>query len=354
MTTIRKVAKKAGVSPATVSRVLNGTNAVAPELRDRVLDAVNQYGYAPTSGRRSETSIAIVYTGQFSVNSPYDCACLHGIVTGMLDSDYDLRIVYLNRDKTPSETYSQFFFRKGVRGAILRSTCADRDVVRQIADDDFPTVVLGDHFDHPNLVFAYNQSRTASVEGVEHLLALGHRRIAFASNDVDDGDHLDRLDAYRSVLQTHGLHDPQLEFHVPAHRSDGAQLIRKILSLTAPPTALFIADPLTADGVIHETHRMGVRIPDELSIVGFDDGDSRFAVYPTMTAVCQDAERLGRLTLELLWQRLATPPAERESVPARRQSVGSAWLEINHTTGWAPRRPVRILPNGSRMEPANS
>src|SRR5262249_42887137 len=98
MTTIRKVAKKAGVSPATVSRVLNGTNAVAPELRDRVLSAVNQYGYAPTSGRRSETSIAMVYTGPISVNSPYDCASLHGIVTGMLASDYDLRIVYLSRD----------------------------------------------------------------------------------------------------------------------------------------------------------------------------------------------------------------------------------------------------------------
>jgi DNA-binding LacI/PurR family transcriptional regulator len=325
---------------------------VAPELRDRVLNAVNEYRYAPTSGRRSETSIAMVYTGPISVNSPYDSACLHGIVTGMLASDYDLRIIYLSRDKSPSETYSQFFFRKGVRGAILRSTCSDRDVVREIANDDFPTVVLGDHFDHPNLVFAYNESRSASTEGVEHLVALGHRRIAFASNDVDDGDHLDRLDAYRIVLQAHGLYDAQLEFHVPAHRSDGAQLIRKILSLPTPPTALFIADPLTADGVIHEAHRMGLQIPDELSIVGFDDTDSRFAVYPTMTAVCQDAETLGRQTLELLLQRLVIPPGERESAPAHRQSVGNAWLEINHTTGWAPQRPVRILPNGSRMETA--
>lgn len=115
---------KAGVSIATVSRVVNGSTAVAPELRDRVLDAVSHCGYSPTVGRRSAASIALVYTGPFSVGSPYDAACLDGIVTAMLESDYDLNIVHLRRDKSASETYSQFFFRKGIRGAILRSTFA--------------------------------------------------------------------------------------------------------------------------------------------------------------------------------------------------------------------------------------
>src|SRR3972149_3980468 len=106
MSTIRKVARRAGVSIATVSRVVNGSTAVAPELRDRVLDAVNRCGYSPTVGRRSAASIAIVYTGPFTVGSPYDAACLDGIVTAMLESDYDLGIVHLRRDKSPSENYS--------------------------------------------------------------------------------------------------------------------------------------------------------------------------------------------------------------------------------------------------------
>ena len=149
MTTIRRVAQKAGVSIATVSRVVNGSTAVAPELRDRVLDAVSRCGYAPTIGRRSAASIALVYTGPFSVGSPYDAACLDGIVSAMLESDFDLKITHLRRDKSPKETYSQFFFRKGIRGAILRSTSADRDVAQQIGDEGFPAVVLGDRFDHP-------------------------------------------------------------------------------------------------------------------------------------------------------------------------------------------------------------
>jgi LacI family transcriptional regulator len=343
MTTIRRVAQKAGVSIATVSRVVNGSTAVAPELRDRVLDAVSRCGYAPTIGRRSVASIAFVYTGPFSVGSPYDAACLDGIVSAMLESDFDLKITHLRRDKSPKETYSQFFFRKGIRGAILRSTLNDRDIARQIGDEGFPAVVLGDRFDHPRLVFAYNDSAGASAEGVEHLLSLGHRRIAFAANDIDDGDHLDRLEAYRQTLSSQEIYDPQLEFRVPAHRLDGAQLMRKMLSMAAPPTAVFIADPLTACGAINEAHKLGLRIPEEMSILGFDDSDSRFSVVPTMTAICQDSRELGRLAYELLLQWCEDPDN------GHSQWLGKAWLEINHTTARATAQPVRILPNGERL-----
>jgi len=345
MTTIRRVAQKAGVSIATVSRVVNGSTAVAPELRDRVLDAVSSCGYSPTVGRRSAASIALVYTGPFTVGSPYDAACLDGIVSAMLESDYDLNIVHLRRDKSPSETYCQFFFRKGIRGAIVRSTFADRDIARTIGDEGFPAVVLGDHFDHPSLAFAYNESRTASAEGVEHLISLGHKRIAFAANETDDGDHIDRLEAYRQTLENHGIYDEQLEFRVPAHRLDGAQLMRRMMSLSSPPTAVFIADPLIADGAINEAHKIGLRIPDELSILGFDDTDTRRAVFPTMTAVCQDSRELGRLAYEFLIRQCALQASERQTIV-----LGNAWLEINHSTGRAPARAIRVLPSGDRLD----
>jgi LacI family transcriptional regulator len=343
MTTIRRVAQKAGVSIATVSRVVNGSTAVAPELRDRVLEAVSRCGYAPTIGRRSAASIGLVYTGPFSVGSPYDAACLDGIVSAMLDSEFDLKIAHLRRDKSAKETYSQFFFRKGIRGAILRCTSADRDVARMIGDEGFPAVVLGDRFHHPRLSFAYNESRAASVEGVEHLVSLGHKRIAFAANDIDDGDHLDRLEAYRETLSGHGLYDEQLEHRVPAHRLDGAQLMRKIMSIAQPPTAVFIADPLTACGAINEAHKLGLRVPEELSILGFDDSDTRFSVVPTMTAICQDSRELGRLAYETLVQRCEG------SIEGQPAGLGEAWLEINHTTARASAHPVRIMPNGERL-----
>jgi DNA-binding LacI/PurR family transcriptional regulator len=262
----------------------------------------------------------------------------------MLESDYDLSILHLRRDKGAQETYSQFFLRKGVCGALLRSTCADRDIAVAIAEEGFPAVVLGDHFDHPRLAFAYNESRSASAEGIEHLMSLGHRRIAFAANDTDDGDHLDRLEAYRETLNSHDVYDQQLEFRVPAHRLDGAQLMRKMMSLRTPPTAVFIADPLIADGAINEAHKIGLKIPDELSILGFDDTDTRHAVYPSMTAICQDARELGRQAFELLLRR-----CEHAEDPDG-AALGSAWLEINHSTGRAPATPTRVLPSGERLE----
>jgi LacI family transcriptional regulator len=344
MTTIRRVAQKAGVSIATVSRVVNGSTAVAPELRDRVLAAVSRCGYAPTIGRRSAASIALVYTGPFSVGSPYDAACFDGIISAMLESDFDLKIAHLRRDKSPDETFSQFFFRKGIRGAVLRSTSADRDIARRIGDEGFPAVVLGDRFDHPKLAFAYNDSRTASVEGIEHLISLGHRRLAFAANNTDDGDHIDRLEAYRQTLKNHAIYDEQLEFRVPAHRLDGAQLMRKMLSLTNPPTAVFIADPLTAAGAVNEAHKLKLRIPEEMSILGFDDTDTRYSVVPTMTAICQDSRELGRLAYEVLLQRCEGIEDDRHI-----EGLGSAWLEINHTTARVPAKTVRILPNGERL-----
>lgn len=344
MTTIRKVAEKAGVSIATVSRVINGSTAVAPELRDRVFAAVSGCGYSPTVGRRSADSIALVYTGPLSVGSPYDAACFEGIVSSLLENDLDLKITNLSRDKKSTETYSQFFFRKDVRGVILRTTMGDRDIARAIADEGFPAVVLGDHFDHPTLSFAYNDSRAASAEGVKYLVSLGHQRVAFAANDTEDGDHIDRLQAYRQTLKSHNLYDEQLEFRVPAHRMDGAQLMRRMMSLTVPPTAVYIADPLIAVGAINEAHRLGLKVPEELSVLGFDDTDTRYTVFPTMTAVCQDTCTLGRSAYDLLVRQCNS------QLPAKdRVFLGKAWLEINHSAGSAPTRSIRVLPNGERL-----
>lgn len=349
MSTIRKVAKCAGVSIATVSRVMNGSGSVAPELRDRVVDAVNRCGYTPAVGRRSQAAIALVYAGPFTVGSPYDAACLDGIVSAMLDSDFDLTLVHLRRDKKADETYSQFFLRKGVRGAIVRCTSGDRDVVCALADEGFPAVVLGDHFDHPGLAFAFNESTSASLEGMEHLVSLGHKRIAFAANDTDDGDHLDRLKAYRESLDDHGLLDEQLVFRIPAQRLSGTQLMRKVMSLKSPPSAIFIADPLIAEGAINEAHKLGIGIPGDLSILGFDDTDIRYAVYPTMTAICQDSRELGKAAFELLLRRCGDRATNGESVV-----LGHAWLEINHTAGQPPAQPIRILPSGDRLQPVEN
>ena len=294
MPTIRQVAENAGVSIATVSRVINNSSAVSEEVREKVLDAVNRCGYVPNVGRRTTSFLALVYACPVSLGSPYDAALVEGMVQAMDHTELDLVILNPARDKRPEETFTQFFLRKGVRGTILRSTVDVRPICQEIAEEKFPAMVVGDHFDDSGLHFVYAESIDASRQAVEHLISLGHRRIAFAANEYEDADHADRFTGYSAALAAHGIEvEKSLVFRVPARRPDGAQLLRNMMSSLAPPTAVYVTDPPLAVGLINETRNMGMIIPRDLSVVGFDDSDARNYVYPLMTAVCQDARPAG-------------------------------------------------------------
>ena len=146
MPTIRAVADDAGVSIATVSRVLNQQAGVSDGVRERVLEAARRCGYTPARARRQTSLIALVYTGPASVGSPYDAALIEGIWEAMGDSELDFMVLSLQRDKRADETFTQYFHRKGVRGAILRTTTDTRSVCTEIAEEHFPAVVVGERF----------------------------------------------------------------------------------------------------------------------------------------------------------------------------------------------------------------
>lgn len=346
MPTIRQVAENAGVSIATVSRVINNNPAVRGEIRERVLEAINHCGYVPTVSRRATSFLALVYTGPFSLGSTYDMALIEGMGQAMDSVGFDLVVLNPSRDRASDESYTQYFLRKGVRGAILRSTVGGRSVCEEIADEAFPAVVVGDHYDHPSLNFVYADSFKTSKQAIQHLLTLGHERIAFASNEFEDGDHTDRYQAYCQAIGEKGEKvDPELVFRIPAHRPDGAQLLRNLMSAVNPPTAVFITDPAVSVGLMNEARSMKMEIPRDLSVIGFDDRDTRDYVSPKMTAVCQDACRLG---FQAFHELARIVEADNGSPPLHR--VASTWLEINSSTGQPPASLVRILPDGTRLK----
>lgn len=339
MSSIRQVAREAGVSIATVSRVLNGRQSVNADLRQKVLRAADQCAYQPSVGKRTAECVAMLYVGPFSVGSPYDSACLNGIVSAMRQTKYDLVTLDIHRDRMPGETGAQFFSRKGVCGAIVRSTLEQRDLVTELSAEGLPIVVLGDHFEHASLKFCYADSRLASREAVEHLVSLGHKSIAFAACDRDDGDHLDRYDAYRAVLEEAGLYRPEHVYRVPPSRMDGAQLVRRAMSREERPTAMFIADPLVAVGALNEAHELGMHVPGDLSIVAVDDTDIRSMVFPRLSAVCQDSTQIGAEAFHTVCGLI-----DEEPDPIAEALRREAWFEIHDTTGPAPEKANRFLP----------
>jgi len=327
MASVRHIAKVVGVSPSTVSRALNNHPRVAPAVRVRVLDAMNQSRYMPTVGRKNTSNLAFAYTAHSTVNSPFDSALIQGICEQIAPHHLDLIILNLSSAKLPHETYAQMFMRKGVRGAFLRSTMETKGLCEQIAAEGFPVVAVGERFDE-KVSCVYADSKPSSREAVQFLMDLGHRRIAICLNELEDSDHLDRLAGYREALVAREMEfDPQLVIRAPAVRDSGVQVMRRLHSAPNRPTAIFFADPLTAVGAMNEARMLGLRVPEELSIVGFDDAEMRYMVYPTMSAVCQNAQVLGREAFEVLHQILDTPGG---AAPVRR--VLSSWLEVHGST----------------------
>ncbi len=331
MASVRQLARQTGVSITTVSRVLNNHPSVSEAVRRRVLDAANHEGYVATVGRRSTSNIAVLYTEEPSIGSPFDAALLTGLTEAMRESPFDLMILEAERSRRHNETFSQMLMRKGVRGAIVRTSSSTHGIAADIADEGCCAVVVGARIDHPRLHYVYSDSRRASREAVEHLIGLGHRRIAISLNVIDDTDHQDRLDGCREALAAAGLTlDERLVFHVPARRQGGNQIIRRLRTMVDPPTALYLTDPMTAVGAVHEAQRVGLKVPGDLSIVGFDDADMRFTVHPQLTAVCQDAIQLGREAFAIL-NDLTT---RKRRTPIRKAL--RTWLEVHGSTGPPP------------------
>ena len=328
MASVRQLARETGVSITTVSRVLNGNPLVSEDLREKVLKAANRHGYVPKVGGRSNSNIAFVYTGEWSLGSPFDMALLQGMSHGLNEHGYDLLVLSAKRARRDLDTYTQGFIRKGIRGVILRTTIDTRGVCKEIADEGFPSVVVADELKNPKVICVDADASIASRRALEHLIDLGHRRIAFTTNIVDDYDHRQRLAVYKQVMTEAGIPiDDRLVIQEPAYRQGGAQLLRQLMTMRNRPTAVFVADPLAAVGLLHEARRNGVEIPRQLSVIGFDDGVVRFGTHPHMSAVCQDVEALGREAFSLLERLIQKDPLAKQGV-----TRPQCWLELHEST----------------------
>lgn len=345
MSSVRQIAKIAKVSVATVSRALNNHPDVDPLTRDRVVQAANQSGYAPGIGKRLTTVIGLVYPGE-PVKADYgafDAALLTGILRGVNEQKFDVKLVNLQRDKSPEETYTQFFIRKGLRGVIVRTFESTRGVCAAIAAEGFPSVVVADRFDDPRVNYICSDSRDDSRRAVEHLIQLGHRRIACAVHNVPDTDHRDRRDGYAQALADNRIEaDPSLVIEITASFEGGIVAMNRIMGMPKPPTAVYFTDPLATVGAMRRAKELEINIPGDLSIVGFDDSDIRHHTWPPFTAVCQDARMMGEtaalwLTRSLLGQ--AEP---------RVRTIRPTMFDVNLSTGRPPRERFRVLPDGTR------
>lgn len=318
---------------------MNQRSGVSEEMRKKVLEVAQRHHYKPSMGRKPTNVIGLVYPEEpvKSDLGDFEAALLSGILRGVYEKKHDLTFISAARDKHPDETYTQFFHRKGVSAIIMRSL-GDTSLVETVTAEGFPVLLVADRSDDPAVSYLDSISHDTSRKAVEHLIGLGHKRIGLAMHNVIDTDHQDRESGYRDAL--HDAHievDESLIVRAQANTAGGEMMLTSLLELENPPTAVFFTNPMSTIGALHKCLRLGIKVPKDISIVGFDDSVTRHQTFPRYTAVCQDAVSLG-----IEAARWITKAAHAEHAIDIYREVRPTTFEVLETTSFASITPVRI------------
>jgi len=353
--TIRGIADAVGVSPATVSRSLNNSPLVSSAIRARVVAEAARRGYEVPRRANRTGRVGLLFLNESSGPrfGGYDAVVWAGVTRAAMSLQYEVCVID-PRDRKPDETFSTFANRKGVEGLIVRVDDETRHLSSAIARDGVPHVVIADRFDDPKVNYVCCNSLAPSRAAVEHLLHLGHRRIAVCHNTILDTDHCDRIRGYREALQAAGITpSPDWVIAVAAEIGGGAAALNRLLSLPEPPTAAFFTDPALTIGALRRALEVGIRVPEEFSVIGVDDERLRKMTHPIFTAVCQNAADLANQAGRWLCRHLQMGYGGNGESASCRLEV-EAFLEINQTTAPPPAHVVRVTPTGERLAPASS
>ena len=312
--TLEEVARVAGVSRATVSRVVNGNPKVGVETKREVERAIARLGYVPNPAARSlvtrrSQSIGLVIgepAGRV-FEDPFFPRLLRGI--GAALSSRDLQLVLLMPQSSGEEARAERYLTAGhVDGALLVSLHGNDPLPQSVSGRGVPVVVGG----RPPRGSQVSYVDVDNVEGartaVEHIIASGRQRVATIAGPQDMPAGQDRLTGYHQALESAGTaRDAKLEADSDFTQQGGAEATRRILAARPDVDAIFAASDLMAAGAVQALRAAGRRIPDDVAIVGFDDSPIAKTTDPPLTSVRQPIEEMGREMVRLLVEQLADP-----------------------------------------------
>jgi LacI family transcriptional regulator len=338
--TLETVAAAAGVSLATVSKVLNDREDVGAETRLRVQRLLDQYEYVPLRrsavGRNSEGRrlIELLFT---TLDSPYAVEILRGVVS----SPWDV-VVSSVPDTNGSSAWSGRLASSGRSGAIIVTSRLTRSDQRNLARARVPYVLIDPaaELPSPDVATVGATNWAGGLSATHHLLGLGHRRIAVIGGPVAMLCSRARISGYNAALASAGVEvQPGLIRHGNFHHAGGYQAARELFELPEPPTAIFAGSDEQAFGVAEAARMTGRRIPEDLSVVGFDDLPISRWFSPPLTTVRQPLAEMGRTAMAMLGAMID------ERQPDGRQVELATELVVRSSTA-PPRRLAAVKSDG--------
>jgi LacI family transcriptional regulator len=351
--TIRDVAREAGVSVSTVSRVLNEKPDVAPATRERVQAVIASLNFRanPAARRLAGASIRAVGLLMPGLRSQYELDIMRGVAEAVAATGREL-VVYYQSDATARKLRALFarLMRSPIDGLVIVLPRSAEDEALQLQQRGMP-VVLVDHRGLGTRVPAVAAANfQGGCDGTRYLLGLGHRRIGYIVGDPAVPASGERLAGYQHALAEAGLPvDEGLIYRGDFSSMSGYAAARALMALPDPPTAIFAANDLSALGVLDSLRDLGLRIPQDVSVVGFDDVRNAADAHPPLTTVRQPLAEMGATAVGMLLDILngQTLPSDRVELPTHlivRESCAPVGVPIGGES-----RPERVQPSLTSM-----
>ncbi|PSK99065.1 LacI family transcriptional regulator [Murinocardiopsis flavida] len=318
MATIKDVARAAGLSTATVSRVLNDHPSVTAATRAAVQDAIQRLDYHPNSAARTLRSADVSTLGLVvgDVVNPFFSELARAVENEARAHGYYVVIGNADEDPDRQDEYLSILLDRRVAGLLLCPTAEVSPLVADVVRGGRPVVFVDREIDGLDVPVVRSDSRLPVTALVDHLVRLGHRDPAIISGPTGLSTGRERLAAFRDALATHGIGLPESRVRVGDFQMDsGVAAMRSLLDQPEPPTAVFAADNLMALGALRCVHERGLRLGTDIALASFDDLPWFEYVEPPITAIRQQTERIGRTAVRELVALLDGRPARSHALP---------------------------------------
>lgn len=345
---IRDVAKRAGVSIATVSRAVNGISTVAPELAERVWSAIKEVGYVPNTQARALVSgrsrlLGLVVS---EITNPFFPELVQEFENLAVEQGYEVFIGSTNYEAARTEALVRRMLQRSVDGVAIMTFGIEEELIQRLVERAFPVVFVDAGPDLPNIRVLKINYGEGIREAVQHLAALGHRRIAFVSGPLRMRSATARRDAFLAAMAELGLQVP------PEHQVEGTHTMEggiraseSLLALGELPTGIVCSNDMTAIGVLHGLYRSKSAVPQDVSVVGFDDIHLAQFMLPPLTTVQMSCKHLAAAAVQAL--RAGIEPDHPQA--QQREWHISTQLVVRQSTAF----PRGSLPALARTKPAS-
>jgi LacI family transcriptional regulator len=300
---IRDVARRAGVSIATVSRTVNRISTVNEEMAARVWKAVEEVGYLPNTQARALVSGRSRMFGLIvsEITNPFFPELVQEFENLAVAQGYEVLIGSTNYEPARTEALVHRMLQRNVDGVAVMTFGIEEELVQKLVEREFPLVFVDAGPNLPNIRILKVDYGEGIQEAVQHLAAFGHRQIAFFSGPLYLRSALARRDAFRKSMAEQGLTVPSDYMIEGTHTMEGGiAATERFLALDPLPTAIICSNDMTAIGVLHGLHRTTLKVPGDVSVVGFDDIHLAQFMLPPLTTVQMSCNHLAAAAIEAL------------------------------------------------------